>query len=286
MMDIITSKYIKISEIYNLQDYEAAVLEEDPQYQSAQQILLGEITTISHNNIVKIIEIGGGSGIFTEKLPSNVPNASITVVEPDEEWFTALKARTSKFENINSKLDVIEDFTNSFYDICCTSFSLHHIPYDQQAKSVEKVWHLLRDRGHFIILDKFIPDFNDEYERQIGLKTYHGYFLSWKKQRNLMKGVEFEITSLMSNLLKTGDYKVSLSILEQECLVHFNLIKKIKIAPLKVEQETKKVIVENLVQAGFSVNKKEVIKIQQNLDLSNWGIFIYVLQKRYSPKLY
>lgn len=267
-----------ISEVYNLQDYETA-LEEDPYYQFGQQILLDEITGIANDKMVRILEIGGGSGIFTEKLAYNLPNASIHVIEPDEEWFVVLKERTSKITEIYCEQNTLEGFTDTFYDTCCASFALHHIPYEKQSASIERISGRLKGGGYFLVLDKYIPDFANEFERQAGLKTYHGCFLTCKKQRNLQKTVEFEITSLESNLLKTGDYKISVKILEKICSNNFRLVKRIKIAPLGRDRGSQAKVFGSLREAGFSVNRDEERKIQDNLQLSTWGIFVHVFQK-------
>lgn len=274
------TKKNKISQIYKLTDYESAVQTEDPQYQIAQKTLLNIIKESLRISHPKILEIGAGSGIFTEKLAHNLPKAKIIVVEPDDEWLNALVKRTSKFKNIHTKLEMIEKYHNSFYDICCASFSIHHISYKRQRQGIENVHQLLKRNGYFIVLDKFIPDFTNEHERRIGLKTYHGYFLSWKKNHHLNKGVEFEKASLKTNLLKQGDYKISSSLFKKLCLEIFEIVKIIKIAPVDIEFGIKETILENLTQGGFSVSKKESNIIKNNLEQKDWGIFIYVLKGR------
>jgi len=281
MRPLSTQQSRKTSEVYNLHDYEVALLVEDPHYQDAQQILLAEISRIARNTNVNILEIGGGSGLFTLKLASSLRNADVTVIEPDEEWFEVLKTRASMLPNITPELCTIEQFmgNNRAYDICCASFAFHHIPYENQQDSIRKIYKLLKSKGHFVIVDKFIPTFKNEYERKVGLKTYHGYFLSWKKQRGLGRGIEFEVITLRNNLERTGDYKISLNILDSQCQNYFNLLKRIKIAPFKIEPGIKKAIAGDLVQEGFSVNAKKLRRIHHHIELANWGIFLMSYKK-------
>jgi ubiquinone/menaquinone biosynthesis C-methylase UbiE len=267
-----------ISEIYNLQDYETAA-EEDPYYQYGQQLLLDGITKEVGGQTAKILEIGGGSGSFTEKLAQSLAGADIHVIEPDQEWFTVLKARMAKFANVQCRLTTLKELDDRSYDICCASFAFHHIPYEEQAANAEKILGVLRNGSHLLILDKYIPSFSSEFERRVALKTYHGYFLTYKKLRNLNKAAEFEVASLESNLLKEGDYKLSTTMLES-CLNKFKLIEKTKIVPLKINIEIKTKVVENLHEAGFSVSKKEARMILRNLELQNWGMFVHTFRKR------
>jgi len=267
-----------ISQTYNLQDYETAA-EEDSNYQHGQKILLDETIVFAANQKATILEIGGGSGVFTEQLARRLSGVSIDVIEPDVEWFNVLKTRMSDFPNIRCEQSEIESFKGIFYDICCASFALHHIPYENLSVSIERICGMLRDCGYFLVLDKHIPDFANEFERRATLKTYHGYFLTYKKQRNLSKAAEFEIASLESNLLKMGDYKISVNTLEKKCSNNFRLFKRIKIAPLGSGHGLQAEVVENLRAAGVALNKDEEKQIQNTLRLSNWGIFVHIFQK-------
>lgn len=274
------------TEVYNLQDYEATLLAEDPQYQDAQRVLLSEISRITRNTIVNILEIGGGSGLFTSKLASNLPDADVTVIEPDEEWFEVLKSRASVFSNATPELCTLEQFEgdSGTYDVCCASFALHHIRYENQQNSIRTIFELLRTKGHLIIVDKFIPTFGNENERQVGLKTYHGYFLSWKKQRGLDKGAEFEAISLSNNLDQAGDYKISLRAFDSHCCRYFDLLRRIRIAPSELEPEVMNTLGRDLRSSGFSVSAEELERIHHNVEQANWGIFVNVLQKMSSLK--
>jgi ubiquinone/menaquinone biosynthesis C-methylase UbiE len=267
-----------ISDTYKLQDYETAT-ETDIYYQHGQQILFKEIKKSAKGYSTKILEIGGGSGVFADKLAHSLPNTNIQVIEPDQEWFSVLKARTSRFSNINCECIALKEFTGKSYDVCYASFALHHIPYQNLSVSINKISDMLKNGGRFLVLDKYIPDFVNESERQSGLKTYHGYFLTCNKQRSIHKAIDFEIASLESNLLKAGDFKISMKKFEGKCSKHFKLVKRIKIAPLISDLVSQAEIRENLRAAGFPVSEYEKRKIQSNLKSSNWGIFIHVFQK-------
>jgi SAM-dependent methyltransferase len=274
----ISPDYTPISSIYSLDDYEAAVTQEDPHYVTGQAALLRAAAEMLSRRDNRILEIGAGSGILTEKLASTFPHMSITVVEPDDEWFAKLVRRTRSFPNVRLVRGLFEDYHNGRYDLCCASFALHHIPYSRKRRVLVRVSELLRDEAGLLVVDKFISHFRNEHERRAALKTYHGYFLAWKALHQLPRGVTFEVTSLRSNLEMRGDYKTSLAQFISDCGVTFSLNAVTKIAPLANEPVALPQVYEALRLAGAPPSALEHRAIETQLINDDWGMYVLELR--------
>src|SRR6266508_1922552 len=109
---------MNISEVYDLESYETAFVEEDPFHEIGQQLVLEEMKNFKIAE-PRVLEIGGGSGLFTLRLAAACPNARITVIEPDKEWFRVLRERTEGLPNIRTKRARIEELNSPRnYHVC------------------------------------------------------------------------------------------------------------------------------------------------------------------------
>jgi len=279
----VTAPAKTVSQIYTAPDYERALLSEDPHYLVAQQRLLAEIKRTVRGPGQRILEVGGGTGLFTQKLARSFSGATVTVIEPDPEWFQVLKRRVGRFRNVVAERSGLQEFASAPQDACCASFALHHIPHDWQPAALERVAMLLRRGGSFVVLDKFIPDFRGECGRRAALKILHGYLSLWKERRGFRRGVWFELVSLDNSLARAGDYKISTRIFERQCRGHFRVMRKVKVAPLGVAARVAEGVVDHLTGHGVSVSRWEAERVRTSIGDPRWGFFVYVLRRLGAP---
>lgn len=107
----------------------------------------------------KILDLGAGTGIFSEYLLKKYPNASLTLIDIAE---SMLKLSEDRFKNLHNVKYVIDDYLtydfNEKYDIIISSLSIHHLSDDEKFELYKKCYSMLTDNGIFINSDQFLGE--------------------------------------------------------------------------------------------------------------------------------
>lgn len=117
------------------------------------KIIKGELEDL--NKPLRILEIGSGPGIITERLLKLFPNSKITALEIDENAYAYAKEKLSgkygdRVEFIQGDITTIE-LEKEKYDIVYSRLVLQHVHGVQAA--VKNAFNVLKKDGHFIITD-------------------------------------------------------------------------------------------------------------------------------------
>ncbi|MDR3597465.1 class I SAM-dependent methyltransferase [Clostridium sp.] len=104
----------------------------------------------------KILDLGAGTGIFSEYILKKYPKASLTLIDISEKMLEISKLR---FKNENNIKYIFEDYLsydfNEKYDIIISSLSIHHLIDEEKFKLFKKCYSLLNIGGIFINADQF-----------------------------------------------------------------------------------------------------------------------------------
>lgn len=102
----------------------------------------------------KILDLGAGTGILTELLYKQHPNADITLVDLSTEMLNIAK---KKFADKNFKYIEADYLTYDFeekYDIIVSSLSIHHLTDEEKKLLYNRIYDFLKSGGLFINADE------------------------------------------------------------------------------------------------------------------------------------
>ncbi len=123
----------------------------------------------------KVLEIGPGTGLFSEMFLEKFPDAEMDLVDLAENMLNIAKQRFSDKTNLNFILKDILDFSpDEKYDAVISSLAIHHLEPDDQKKLYERIFHWLKDDGIFVNAEMIAGESefsNDMYERWTIKKT-------------------------------------------------------------------------------------------------------------------
>lgn len=113
----------------------------------------------AHSDTPKILDIGAGTGIFSEYILKKYPKASLTLIDISDKMLELSKLRFKDFNNIKY---IAHDYsTYNFhekYDIIISSLSIHHLLDDEKLELFRKCYSILNPSGMFINADQFLGE--------------------------------------------------------------------------------------------------------------------------------
>ncbi len=204
-----------------------------PFYEEMLADILFEIKKrLKKDKIIRILELGAGTGIVTLEL-AKLPFVKITAVEIDTHCYELLKKNLSECKNVDViQGDVVNFQASKLSDIVVSVFSHDHIQYNRQYELARNINKNLRLHGIYIMGNELIPKFKSEPERKKSLKLYHNFIIEKALQEGHKEVAEIEKKALYSGLHKIGDFKFHEKILEEGMEnAGFKVIKKNKIGP-------------------------------------------------------
>jgi len=203
---------------------------------------------------LRILEIGAGTGLFTERL-SQIPNCNITAIEPDKNCFSWLCVHLEKMGATRNTRCLQEDGVTfrggEKYDVIVSTFSHHHIAYEKSEAFVQNLYfNLIKDGGVYIMGDELTASFSNETERKKALREYHHHIITLAEEEGNYEVAKLEYDALLSGIRLIGDHKRSVSMLEKE-----------------------------IVGGGlFRIQKKKRVSLLRQLE--EGGIYIYFFEKQ------
>ena len=113
---------------------------------------------------IKVLEIGSGSGFFTNKLLTLFPEIKLTCLEPDDNFVELLAKR---FGEVEIKQEAIETTTikeNSF-DVVLSHIVIHNL--DDPIKALNKMKFITKSKGWIITIEPLPASRNYYPEKRI-----------------------------------------------------------------------------------------------------------------------
>ena len=104
-----------------------------------------------------VLDIGGGTGLFSLFLLRKYPKATITLIDLSEKMLNIAKLRFK--DNLNIKY-IVGDYTtynyDTEYDVIISALSIHHLFHEQKKDLYKKCFSILNPKGIFINADQVL----------------------------------------------------------------------------------------------------------------------------------
>jgi hypothetical protein len=198
-----------------------------------------KIMDANFTNSLKILEIGPGTGLLTNKYINCINRINennckyrlfceIDLIEINSENNLFLENVIKNNQNQKMTINlynenfIAKNLEKKSYDLILSSFTNHHIQYTEVQLFYDKISDLLCSKGKFIFGEEYVPhfDLNNDAERIRSLVIYHNriifeatsnmLFSNNEIEKNcFLKLTELEHISLQKGINKDGEYKVS-----------------------------------------------------------------------------
>jgi len=100
-----------------------------------------------------VLEIGTGTGLFTEMFLNKYPNAKMDLVDITENMLNIAKERFEGNNNLNFYLKNIVEFEpteNKQYDAVISSLAIHHLTDSEKEQLYKKIGKWIKPNGIFV----------------------------------------------------------------------------------------------------------------------------------------
>ena len=127
------------------------------------------------HEVKKILELGIGTGITSEKMLKLIPTASLTAVDFSEQMMGGAKKRLSKY-NVKYVLgDYSELKLDSDFDMVLSVIGIHHQNDEGKKKLFRKISNSLKSGGIFIFGD--LVTYRDEKKAAVNDARHYHYLV-------------------------------------------------------------------------------------------------------------
>jgi len=129
-----------------------------------------ELIPFDETSAITILDLGAGTGLFSEHLLSKYPNADFVLCDIAPKMLEIAKERFSEneaqFEYLVDDYRIYQD--EKKYDLVISSLSIHHLEDVEKKALFAKIYHILNETGIFINVDQVkgrTPNIQDLYWR-------------------------------------------------------------------------------------------------------------------------
>ena len=220
---------------------------------------------------MRILDVGSGTGVYTELLLENLPHSSVTALEVDRKLFNMSKERLSEYEGdrLNFKFGSIKNsgLKENSYDFVVCRFVFQHL--ESPIEAIREIYRLLKPGGIVVIIDSdrgmygvSDPDmlfksgrgFISQIEKRAGWNREIGRKLVKILKYTGFEKLDFEAVTIHSDLVGIknilGDNKVPPEIIKMISRSNPRLAKIMRICSDSSEREKCTIIFLNLIAKG------------------------------------
>lgn len=194
--------------------------EQHPFYQEMHQRMLCEFRgrVESKDQVLRILEIGAGTGHFTKKLiQQQYPNMTIKAMEPDPAAQEILdrKLKHKSYIAQSIRASALHYEPRGEFRFIFSSFSEHHICPEDKEHYFAVIAGALEPGGHLIVGDEFLPPHkhDDPAAYDAALQKYHNYIIDLARSEHLYEVANLETLALASGSIDAHprvDYKITI----------------------------------------------------------------------------
>jgi tRNA (cmo5U34)-methyltransferase len=99
----------------------------------------------------KILDLGAGTGIFSQFVLEKYPQADITLLDFSEQMLSVARERFKDIKNISFQVaDMMGFEPQQKYDAVISSLAIHHLSDEDKQKLFKKIHSILNDGGVFV----------------------------------------------------------------------------------------------------------------------------------------
>lgn len=166
-----------------------------------------------------VLEVGTGTGIFlTKYLTSKEREKQIEKfygMEPIDEFFEESKRHVVRLSHTDATEH--EYYGGNPFDAIVQSLVTNHIKPDKKEKYIHNINSNLTVGGKFLVMDMFIPKYNDEEGRKKSIEEFIKANIEYfKAQKNdFVMNYFYEVLNGRSDDYLAGDYKISVEVFKE-----------------------------------------------------------------------
>lgn len=109
------------------------------------------------DNPVSVLDLGAGTGLFSEMIALKYPSINITLIDLSDEMLAIARQRLASAPNIAFIIgDYLNDNIDDSFDMVVSSLSIHHLTADEKQQLFDKIYSLLEPGGIFINADQVL----------------------------------------------------------------------------------------------------------------------------------
>lgn len=113
----------------------------------------------SNCDMINILDIGAGTGLFSAFILNKYPKAKITLIDISEQMLEMAKERFDGNKNIKYiAANYTEYEFNDKYDVIISALSIHHLEHEQKKGLYSKCYEILKSNGIFINADQVLGE--------------------------------------------------------------------------------------------------------------------------------
>jgi ubiquinone/menaquinone biosynthesis C-methylase UbiE len=122
-----------------------------------------QLIPFSANDSFTAMDLGAGTGLFSQFVITTFPNARITLVDIADQMLEQAKTRLQaygnqlRFEVLDYAVNNISESTES-YDLILSALSIHHLTSQEKRRLFSKIFSALKCGGLFINADQTLGE--------------------------------------------------------------------------------------------------------------------------------
>lgn len=157
-------------------EFDEIILKLIPYYKDMINALISSIP-FNHDDSIKVLDLGCGTGTITKALKEMFPNAEVTCLDLAENMVEMAKIKLNEYNDIDYVIGDFYDYNFSEnYDVTVSSLALHHLVTDEdKIEFYKKIYDALTTRGIFLNADVVLG--SNSYMRKL-------YVAKWKEFMN------------------------------------------------------------------------------------------------------
>jgi len=99
----------------------------------------------------KILDLGAGTGIFSQFLLQKYPQAEMTLLDFSEDMLSIARERFEGMENVSFQVADMTTFEpRQKYDAVISSLAIHHLSDEDKQRLYKKIYGMLNEDGFFV----------------------------------------------------------------------------------------------------------------------------------------
>jgi tRNA (cmo5U34)-methyltransferase len=157
-------------------EFDSIILKLIPYYPEMLDALISAIP-FDKSSVIKVVDLGCGTGTISKRVNSVFPSAVITCVDIAENMIEMAKSKLSGHPDIRYQLGDFNRFDfDEKYDVAISSLSLHHLLTDEDKKNFyRRIYDALTPGGIFYNADNVIA--SNDYLQEIYMDKWKQFML-------------------------------------------------------------------------------------------------------------
>ena len=127
------------------------------------------------NKVEKIVDLGIGTGLTSERILRIIPQVSLTAIDFSETMLSGAKKRLSKYQTKFILGDYAKEEFGKDFDIAVSVIGIHHQNHEGKRKLFKKIFNSLKQGGIFIFGD--LVTYKDKEKAALNEEKHYAFLV-------------------------------------------------------------------------------------------------------------